>query len=181
MLGGATERLAQVAKVPAILDGAVDPGRSRWFADGGNRTHVEPTALTIIAYGTCGYVVCAERNGYGDRRTVPVLGMPGNPVSAMVSFELFVRPAILKMRGLTEWGRSLYDGVLDGAIASKDDRRHYVRVQVEERDGVLHAALTGEQGSGILNSMVKAKAFAVIPEDWDAAPPGAHVKVIFFD
>lgn len=119
--------------------------------------------------------------GGGRQRTVPVLGMPGNPVSAMVSFELFVRPAILKMRGLTDLRRPRYDAVLDDAIAAKDDRRHYVRVWVAEREGVLHAALTGEQGSGILNSMVKANAFAIIPEDWSSAPAGAHVEVMFFD
>jgi len=117
----------------------------------------------------------------GQPRTVPVLGMPGNPVSAMVSFELFVRPAILKMRGLTDLARRLHDAVLDDPIVEKDDRRHYVRVWIEERDGVLHASLTGEQGSGILNSMVKANGFAVIPEDWSSVPAGAPVKVVFFD
>jgi len=117
----------------------------------------------------------------GQPRTVPVLGMPGNPVSAMVSFELFVRPAILKMRGLTDLARRLHDAVLDDPIAEKDDRRHYVRVRIEERDGGLHASLTGEQGSGILNSMVKANGFAVVPEGWSSATAGAPVKVMFFD
>ena len=117
----------------------------------------------------------------GELRTVPVLGMPGNPVSAMVSFELFVRPAILKMRGLNDLDRQLYDAILDNPVARKDDRRHFLRVRIEERGGVLHASLTGEQGSGILNSMVQANGFAIIPEGWSSAPSGGHVKVMFFE
>ena len=117
----------------------------------------------------------------GNLRTVPVLGMPGNPVSAMVSFELFVRPAIMKMRGLKDLNRQLYDAILDDPVARKDERRHFLRVRIEERAGALHASLTGGQGSGILNSMVQANGFAIIPEDWSSAPAGAHVKVMFFD
>jgi len=117
----------------------------------------------------------------GQLRTVPVLGMPGNPVSAMVSFELFVRPAIMKMRGLKDLNRQLYDAILDDPVARKDDRRHFLRVRIEDREGILHASLTGEQGSGILNSMVQANGFAIIPEDWSSAPAGARVKVMFFD
>ena len=117
----------------------------------------------------------------GKLRTVPVLGMPGNPVSAMVSFELFVRPAILRMRGLKDLDRQLCDAILDDPVSRKDDRRHFLRVWIEARGSVLHASLTGEQGSGILNSMVQANGFAIIPEEWSSAPAGAHVKVMFFD
>ncbi|MGC9348029.1 MAG: gephyrin-like molybdotransferase Glp [Anaerolineae bacterium] len=117
----------------------------------------------------------------GERRTVPVLGMPGNPVSAMVSFELFARPAILTMLGRTDLAKPTVDAVLDNELSAKDGRRHYVRVQVEERDGEYHAALTGDQGSGILNSMVKANGFAIIPEPWTHAPEGSRVKVMFFE
>jgi molybdopterin molybdotransferase len=117
----------------------------------------------------------------GVPRTVPVLGMPGNPVSAMVSFELFVRPAILKMLGLTDVQRPGMEAILDDEIPTKDDRRHYVRVEVRERDGEVHATLTGEQGSGILNSMVRANALAIIPEDWSHAPAGARVRVMLLE
>lgn len=117
----------------------------------------------------------------GVQRAAPVLGMPGNPVSAMVSFELFVRPAIHKMLGITDMQRLVVDAILDDAIPTKDDRRHYVRVYAAERDGEIHAALTGEQGSGILNSMVLANALAIIPENWTHAPAGSRVKVILLD
>lgn len=117
----------------------------------------------------------------GQLRTVPVLGMPGNPVSAMVSFELFARPAILTMLGRGDLEKPTVEAVLDNAVKSKDDRRHYVRVQVARQNGEYHASLTGDQGSGILNSMVIANGLAIIPEDWTEAPVGSRVRVILLD
>ncbi len=114
----------------------------------------------------------------GEQRTVPVLGMPGNPVSAMVSFELFARPALLKMAGVQDLSKPTVEAVLEQEIPVKDNRRHYVRVYVEQRDGVLHAQLTGAQGSGILNSMVQANGLAIIPEDWSSASAGSRVQVM---
>jgi molybdopterin molybdotransferase len=117
----------------------------------------------------------------GEQRTVPVLGMPGNPVSVMVSFEVFARPAILTMLGVTDLERPMVDATLTEEITSKDDRRHYVRVRVERDGDTYRASLTGAQGSGILTSMVRANGLAVIPEGWTHAPAGSRVKVMFFD
>lgn len=119
-----------------------------------------------------------EASVAGARRRVPVLGMPGNPVSVMVSFEIFARPAILTMLGVTDLDKSTVEATLVDEIADKDDRRHYVRVYVERRGSEYRAYLTGEQGSGILNSMVKANGLAIIPETWSAAPAGAQVRVM---
>jgi molybdopterin molybdotransferase len=118
---------------------------------------------------------------FGQIQSVPVLGLPGNPVSVMVSFEMFIRPAIHKMLGLTGWERPTAEATLVGEIKRKDSRRHYVRVRVEERKGVTYAHLTGGQGSGILSSMVKANGLAIIPEDWTDAPDGSRVQVILLD
>jgi molybdopterin molybdotransferase len=118
---------------------------------------------------------------FGHIDNVPVLGLPGNPVSVMVSFEMFVRPALWKMQGRAQLMRPTLQGILEDAIERKDQRRHYVRVHVKERGGVLHAHLTGGQGSGILSSLVKANALAIIPEEWDHAPAGAHVDIILLD
>ena len=118
---------------------------------------------------------------FGHIGGVPVLGLPGNPVSVMVSFEMFVRPAILKMRGLTGWQRPTIEATLMDELKHKDSRRHYLRVRVEERAGEYKAYLTGGQGSGILSSMVKANALAIIPADWTHAPAGARVQVIVLD
>ncbi|HHK60165.1 MAG TPA: molybdopterin molybdenumtransferase MoeA, partial [Desulfobacterales bacterium] len=112
---------------------------------------------------------------------VPVLGMPGNPVSVMVSFELFARPAILTMLGIDELERPTVEAVLVDEIARKDGRRHYVRVRVEHKEDGYYASLTGAQGSGILSSMVKANGLAIIPEEWDHAPAGARVRVMLLD
>jgi len=119
----------------------------------------------------------------GDRGggCVPFLGLPGNPVSVMVSFEMFARPAILKMLGVTEWERPVVEATLMDAIPHKDERRHYLRVRVEQHAGEYRAYLTGGQGSGILSSMVKANALAIIPAEWTHAPAGARVRVVMLE
>jgi molybdopterin molybdotransferase len=118
---------------------------------------------------------------FGRIGGVPLLGLPGNPVSAMVSFELFARPAILKMLGSTDWQRPTIGATLVGALKRKDGRRHYLRVRVEEKNGDYLAHLTGEQGSGILSSMVEANGLAVVPEGWQEAPAGSRVQVMMID
>ncbi len=111
-------------------------------------------------------------------RRVPVLGMPGNPVSAMISFEIFARPMILSMLGARDMEHRMVSAVLADEISGKDDRRHFVRVKLEETEDGYVAHLTGNQGSGILTSMVEADGLAIIPEDWSRAEPGARVQVI---
>ena len=116
-----------------------------------------------------------------DGRSVPMLGMPGNPVSVMVSFEIFARPAILRMLGQADLDLPAIDATLTDEIMSKDERRHYVRVRIGVEDGRYVASLTGAQGSGILNSMVKGNGLAIIPADWTHAPAGSRVRAMFFD
>ncbi|MGQ9694022.1 MAG: molybdopterin molybdotransferase MoeA [Thermodesulfobacteriota bacterium] len=118
---------------------------------------------------------------FGQIRGVPLLGLPGNPVSAMVSFELFVRPAILKMLGKTRLEKPIIQATLMGGIARKDKRRHFIRVTVEKQDGEYRAYLTGDQGSGILLSMVKAQGLAIISENVDHVPAGTRVPVMMMD
>jgi molybdopterin molybdotransferase len=118
---------------------------------------------------------------FGHISGVPVLGLPGNPVSVMVSFEMFVRPALLKMQGVADWQRPTVGAMLMDPIEHKDTRRHFVRVRLVWEAGEYHAYLTGAQGSGILSSMVRANALAIIPEDWDHAPAGAPVQVMMLE
>ncbi len=118
---------------------------------------------------------------FGRIGDVPVLGLPGNPVSVMVSFETFVRPAILKMLGRTDLQRPTVEATLMDEVKRKDGRRHFVRVRVEQQEGEYRAHLTGGQGSGILSSMVKANGFAILPEEWTHAPSGTRVRVILLD
>lgn len=118
---------------------------------------------------------------FGRIGGVPLLGLPGNPVSAMVSFELFARAAILKMLGQCRPQRPSVEATLVDGMKRKDGRRHFVRVKVSEKDGGYEAAMTGEQGSGILSSMVEANGLAIIPEGWPSAPPGSKVRVMLLD
>ena len=115
---------------------------------------------------------------FGRIGDVPLLGMPGNPVSVMVSFEVFARPAILTMLGITELDKPTMEAILLDEVKHKDDRRHFLRVYVEEKNGEHYAHLTGEQGSGILSSMVRANGLAIIPETWDHVPAGVRVQVM---
>ncbi|MFN3761905.1 MAG: gephyrin-like molybdotransferase Glp [Anaerolineae bacterium] len=109
---------------------------------------------------------------------VPLVGLPGNPVSAMVATELFVRPALLKMQGFTEWPWPELRARLADPITRKDGRRHYLRVRLRETPDGWEASLTGDQGSGILSSLVQADGLAVIPEDVDHLPAGSEVRVL---
>jgi len=113
-------------------------------------------------------------------RSVPLMGLPGNPVAAMLSMELFGRPALLKMQGVTDWSRPVVQARLRDPITRKDGRRHYLRVRLERSTEGYFASLTGDQGSGILRSMVEADGLAVIPEDVGNLSAGALVDVILF-
>jgi len=118
---------------------------------------------------------------FGHIGGVPLLGLPGNPVSVMVSFELFARPAILKMLGKTKLTKPTVEATLLDEVRRKDDRRHFLRVMLEEREGKYFARLTGGQGSGILLSMVRAQGLAIISEDVAHLPAGARVPVMMLD
>ena len=111
---------------------------------------------------------------------VPLIGLPGNPVSAMVSFEQFVRPAILKMLGHTDLAKPEVRAILDEPV-SNSGRRGFVRVIVSQRDGRYHARTTGEQGSGVLTSMAKANGLAIIPEGIVHVDEGTEVVVQMLD
>jgi molybdopterin molybdotransferase len=109
---------------------------------------------------------------------VPLMGLPGNPVAAMLSTELFGRPAILKMQGITDWSRPTVRARLGQPVAPKNSRRHYLRVRLHRTDAGYEATLTGDQGSGILNSLVEADGLAVIPEEAEPLPAGAEVEAL---
>ena len=118
---------------------------------------------------------------FGTIQGVPLLGLPGNPVSALMSFELFGRPALLKMQGKTRFAKPTIEATLVDEIRRKDDRRHYVRVRLEERGGETFAHLTGNQGSGILLSMVRADGIAILPEELKRVEAGTRVRVMMLD
>jgi molybdopterin molybdotransferase len=118
---------------------------------------------------------------FGAMNNVPLFGLPGNPVSSMVSFEQFVRPSILKMTGHRKLFRKTIQAVLMESIDKKKGARHFIRARVTIEDGRYRAVSTGEQGSGILKSMVQANGLIVLPEDTTSVRVGETVTVQLID
>ena len=117
----------------------------------------------------------------GIARNIPHLGLPGNPVSSMVTFELFVRPAMLKMMGKKNLAKPTIEAVVENPVVNTDRRRLFARVIVEKRNGQYFARLTGPQGSGILTSMTSANGLMIIPEDKAEVVAGDIVQVMMLD
>jgi molybdopterin molybdotransferase len=116
--------------------------------------------------------------GQGVTRNVPHLGLPGNPVSALVAFEQFGRPAIAKMLGRGPVPRPTVRAVLADPIRNVDGRRVFARAVVTRRDGKYHASLTGDQSSNLLTSMAGANGLAICPEDVPGKQVGDEVEVL---
>ncbi len=100
---------------------------------------------------------------YGIADGKPIFGLPGNPVSSLVVFELFVRPALLKMAGHTHLFRPTFKAVLGESVTNRDGRVNYMRAILKVSDGEITAQTTGPQGSGILHSLVLANGLITIP------------------
>jgi molybdopterin molybdotransferase len=117
----------------------------------------------------------------GKEKTIPHLGLPGNATSCMVSFELFVRPAILKMMGKKKLDKPSVPAIINESIKNDAGRRIYDRAVTEKVDGHYVARLTGPQGSGILTSMALANSFVMIPEETDRVNKGDTVQALMLD
>ncbi len=117
----------------------------------------------------------------GVRKNIPHLGLPGNPVSSMITFELFVRPAILKMMGKKNLAKPTIEAVIEEPMINSDGRRILARAIVEKRAGQYFARLTGPQGSGILTSMSLANGLVIVPEDKAEVQAGDRVQVMMLD
>jgi molybdopterin molybdotransferase len=118
---------------------------------------------------------------FGLMEGKPLFGLPGNPVSSMVSFEQFIRPSILKMRGYRNIFRKAILAEMTEGFTKKKGLTYFLRARVEYRDGKYYAATTGEQGSGVLKSMVLANGLIVLPEEVQAVKPGDTVAVQLLD
>lgn len=110
---------------------------------------------------------------------MPWLGLPGNPVSTMVTFELFARPAIRRLAGHTRLHRRAIEVVLEEPVTLAAPLTHFMRATLARRtDGRLGARLTGPQGSGLLTSMARADALVVIPPDAEQVDAGTTCRAI---
>lgn len=119
--------------------------------------------------------------GFGVLGAIPWIGLPGNPVSTMVTFELFVRPAIRRMAGHELPFRRAVPVRLGEAVTVKPRLQHFLRVTLTETPDGPEARLTGPQGSGILMSMVLADALLVLPEGQFETPAGATAQALCLD
>jgi molybdopterin molybdotransferase len=117
---------------------------------------------------------------YGQYGGVPYLGLPGNPVSAMVSFERFARAAILKMAGHQRLTRPQINVILQEEIYS-DGRESYIRAIVKKEGGRYTATTTGGQGSHMMTSLVKANALLIVPEGVEYVAVGEGLTAWMID
>ncbi|MDP6685650.1 MAG: molybdopterin molybdotransferase MoeA, partial [Candidatus Omnitrophota bacterium] len=114
---------------------------------------------------------------FGIIKGIPVFGLPGNPVSSTISFEEYVRPALLKMQGSKNLFRPGVWATLREDFKKKKGLRYFIRTKLENIDGKFYASLTGPQGSGIINSLVLADGIIVAPEGEERLKKGQKVYV----
>ena len=121
------------------------------------------------------------RSNAGVAKEIVHLGLPGNPVSAMVTFEVFARPAMLKMMGRENLAKPMIEAIIEEPMDNDGGFRIFARAVVEERNGQYFARLTGPQGSGILTSMSRANGLVVVAEDRLRVAKGETVPVMMLD
>lgn len=105
----------------------------------------------------------AKPFAFGMIEGTPLFGLPGNPVSVMVAYEQFARPALLHMMGATRIFRPQIRGIIDERLVTDPQKTVFSRVELEERDGVFHARASGGQSSNVLSALAAADAFGVVP------------------
>ncbi len=144
------------------------------------------TVLNRLSGDSMGWMQVAIRPAkplaFGVVEGVPVFGLPGNPVSSMVSFELFTRPALRQMTGHLDLDRRHVHAIADDGLPRlRDGKLHLVRVTAEPgADGPFHVRPSGRQGSHQLLAMAQANALALVP-DGDGIPPGGQVRTMLLE
>ena len=119
--------------------------------------------------------------GFGMLGAIPWIGLPGNPVSALVTFELFVRPAIRRLQGHALPFRRAVTVEVAEPLHYPPRLTHFLRAVVTDEGGRLRARLTGPQGSGILTSMASANALLIVPAERDDVAPGEELRALMLD
>jgi molybdopterin molybdotransferase len=119
---------------------------------------------------------------FGSVNGVPWIGLPGNPVSSLVTFELFARPAIRRLRGSRLPFRRTVPAVTAEALSLGPPLRHFLRVTLTpSANGTMMARLTGSQSSGVLSSLARADALLIVPEDRAEVPAGTVLQALVLD
>jgi molybdopterin molybdotransferase len=111
----------------------------------------------------------------------PILTLPGNPVSAYVSFEVFVLPALRRMMGRLPYRRPVVRALCDQGFSSASGKRQFVRARFEIDAKGAHVAPVGGHGSHLVGDLAEANALIVVPEDVTSVQPGTQVRVLVLD
>ncbi len=117
---------------------------------------------------------------FGSYRGIPLVGLPGNPVSAFAGFLVFILPALRKMAGYLETSPT-YQRVFLAQAVESDGRESYLRAIVTKRNNRLEAVLSGHQGSGNIYALVQANALLILPSGVKSLPVGSEVNCLFLD
>jgi molybdopterin molybdotransferase len=117
---------------------------------------------------------------FGTIEGKPYFGLPGNPVSVFVSFEVFVRPALMKLLGRAELQRPEVTATLTTGISGPKDRLQFARVMVRRRADEWIAVSTGAASSNLISTVARANGLAMIPSGQETATAGSRVRVMLF-
>jgi molybdopterin molybdotransferase len=172
-----------VADVETHLRQAVDARADLIISTAGVSVGSYDVVKSVVeSLGALGFWKVNMRPGkplaFGNVQGIPFLGLPGNPVSAMVSFDVFARPAILKMAGKS-WQAPLAEAELASTLHS-DGRQSYIRVTLERAGSRLIARSTGSQSSGVLTSLVNADGLLIVPAGMSEIRAGTRLPVRLF-
>jgi molybdenum cofactor synthesis domain-containing protein len=151
-------------------------GEMRWM-----QVAIKPSKP--LAFGTIAGAAGPASGGSSTPSRVPVFGLPGNPVSSTVSFELFARPALRQMMGYPpdQLDRPRVRAITDRPLHRRPDgKSHFLRVIARYDDGAFHVVPAGGQGSHQLSAMAAANALAVLP-DGDGVDAGSSIEVMLLD
>jgi len=118
--------------------------------------------------------------GFGHIEGKPFFGLPGNPVSVFVSFEVFIRPAIMKMLGRRQLFRPEVPAKLDADVTGPKGKTQYARVRVRRTPDGWIATPTGGRGSNLISTVSRANGLAIVPPGIETAPAGSEVSVMLF-
>ena len=171
-----------VASFEAALDEATVGADVIVTSGGVSMGAYDVVKLTLRERGTVDFWKIAMQPGkplgFGTVEGTPFFGLPGNPVSVFVSFEQFVRPALLSMMGADRLFRDRIPGVLDDGIDTNPDKAVFARVAVHrDREGTWHARSAGGQSSNVLSALAFADALAVVPVGVGPVDPGGAVEL----
>jgi molybdopterin molybdotransferase len=118
--------------------------------------------------------------GFGQVEGKPYFGLPGNPVSVFVSFEVFIRPALMKMMGRRQLYRPEVMARLEEDVTGPRGKTQFARVRVRRTEEGWTAAPTGGRGSNLIATVARANGLAIVPAGVQTAPAGDEVRVMLF-